>query len=402
MFNPLPAVLIGGPPRAGKSVLLYSITHALRERGIRHHAIRACPDGEGNWFQEGDPETVSRVYMKVKGAWPDSFVERVCQALEHRCLPLLVDMGGCPQGSQSCILRLCTHSVLLLKAEQPENALFWQRLVAESDLQPLAQATSYWTDDAEASTSTIAAQSPLLEGTIKGLVRGMGRTAKGEFFDALVERIATLFTAYSSQEMERVFFEQASGEALNLYESLHAIDTTTTRWRPEMLPCFLESLPARTALSAYGVAPNWVYAALAAHSDPESLSLFDPRGPSRLSFGWVQPVAVHLGDERAPELEVHTHIHPDVTVLSISIPSKYLEYFQPDSLPFPQVPADRGLIIDGPLPFWLLTALVRLYKNVGVPWIAPYYVQANSSIVAYSRVPAYRPGNLFPMPVQPA
>src|SRR5579884_757693 len=53
MTNLLPAVLVGGPPHAGKSVLFYQLTQALRERGIAHFAIRACPDGEGDWFHEG-------------------------------------------------------------------------------------------------------------------------------------------------------------------------------------------------------------------------------------------------------------------------------------------------------------------------------------------------------------
>ncbi len=75
MRNLLPAVLIGGPPHAGKSVLFYGLTQALRERGIRHHAIRACPDGEGNWFQEGDPDTVSRIRMPIRGEWPESLCE---------------------------------------------------------------------------------------------------------------------------------------------------------------------------------------------------------------------------------------------------------------------------------------------------------------------------------------
>ena len=92
MENPLPAVLIGGPPHAGKSVLFYSLTHALRKRGIRHHAMRACPDGEGNWSQESDADTVSRIRVPLRGAWPESFVTRICSDLEHRCLPFLVDV----------------------------------------------------------------------------------------------------------------------------------------------------------------------------------------------------------------------------------------------------------------------------------------------------------------------
>ena len=46
-MNYLPAILIGGPPHSGKSVLLYIPTIALHKRNITHHAIRACPDGAG-------------------------------------------------------------------------------------------------------------------------------------------------------------------------------------------------------------------------------------------------------------------------------------------------------------------------------------------------------------------
>ncbi|MBV9228005.1 MAG: hypothetical protein JOZ18_01740, partial [Chloroflexi bacterium] len=70
MMNLLPAVLVGGPPHAGKSVLFYRLTQALLECGISHHAIRACPDGEGNWFHEGDPDLVSTIRVKLTGEWP--------------------------------------------------------------------------------------------------------------------------------------------------------------------------------------------------------------------------------------------------------------------------------------------------------------------------------------------
>src|SRR6266849_6431229 len=102
MFNPLPAILIGGPPHAGKSVLTYSLTQALRKRNIDHYVIRACPDGEGDWSQEIDQDAV-RV-IRVKGTWMPSFVERVCRDLERRHFPLLVDMGGRPEAWQTCIL----------------------------------------------------------------------------------------------------------------------------------------------------------------------------------------------------------------------------------------------------------------------------------------------------------
>ena len=41
VFNPLPAVVIGGPPHSGKSVLAYSLTRALRAPSISHYLLRA-------------------------------------------------------------------------------------------------------------------------------------------------------------------------------------------------------------------------------------------------------------------------------------------------------------------------------------------------------------------------
>jgi CRISPR-associated protein Csx3 len=390
MVNRLPAVLIGGPPHAGKSVLFYSLTYALRERGIRHHAFRACPDGEGNWTQESDKTTVSQIRMPIKGEWPAAFVERICLDLEHRCFPLLVDMGGRPKESQLCLLRQCTHSLLLLRDDREDYTRLWLRLIAESGLITLAQIESQLEG-----TSTITSQTPILTGTLTGLVRNDITSAKGPLFDALVERIATLFNAASPQELEKAFLVHAPTKlVINLYASLNAIAPSTIRWEPGMLQTLLASVPTDVPLSVYGAGPNWVYAAISAHTYRQPLYQFDPRLP----FGWIQPLHLQLSTGQSPEILVQTRDHQDVTVLSLQIPSKHLNYFQPGPLPFPPVRTDSGLIIDGITPFWLLTALVRLYKEAGVAWIAVYYPQSQKAIIVYTRVEKYNPGDAVPNP----
>ncbi len=386
----LPAVLIGGPPHAGKSVLFYSLTHALRERGIRHHAFRACPDGEGNWSQESDEETVSQIRMPIKGEWPQGFVERICLDLEHRCFPLLVDMGGSPKESQVCLLRQCTHSLLLLRADKEDYTRLWLRLIAESGLSPLAQI-----DSQLGGTSTITSYTPVLTGTLTRLIRNDTTAANGPLFVALVEHITALFNASAPQEIEHAFLERSPTKlVINLYRSLKAIAPSATRWEPGMLPPLLASVPTDVPLSIYGAGPNWVYAALAAHMYRQPLYQFDPRLP----FGWIQPLRLQLSTEQSPEVIVQTSDHQDATVLSLQIPSKHLDYFQAGPLPVPSVRTDGGLIIDGITPFWLLTALVRLYKEAGVAWIAVYYPQSKEAIVVYSRIVRYNPGDAVPKP----
>jgi len=87
-----PAVIIGGPPNSGKSVLTANLTQALRQRDIQHYVLRACPDGEGDWTYLADQELVRTIL--VPRTWTRAFVEHICHDLEHRHLPLLVDVGG--------------------------------------------------------------------------------------------------------------------------------------------------------------------------------------------------------------------------------------------------------------------------------------------------------------------
>jgi CRISPR-associated protein Csx3 len=163
-----------------------------------------------------------------------------------------------------------------------------------------------------------------------------------------------------------------------------------------MLPGYLESLPAQVPFSVYGVGPNWLYAALATHAGQQPFYLFDPKLP----FGWVQPAHVSIGTERSPEIRIERESYEECTVLKIVFPFDRLEYFRPDPLAFPSVVPEKGVIIDGRLPYWLLAALVRLYQGLGVPWIAPFYVRVNQAVIAYSRVERYRPGDLVSRPMR--
>ncbi len=130
MVNPLPAVLIGGPPHAGKSVLTYNLTQALRQREIAHYVLRANPDGEGDWSQEMNQNIVDLV--RVTGKWTPDFVTRMCVDLERRQLPLLVDTGGLPTEKEIALFRLCTHSLLLLRTDKEDDTQRWHKLILRS------------------------------------------------------------------------------------------------------------------------------------------------------------------------------------------------------------------------------------------------------------------------------
>jgi CRISPR-associated protein Csx3 len=386
MFNPLPAILIGGPPHAGKSVLTYSLTQALRRRNIDHYVIRACPDGEGDWSQEIDQDAV-RV-IRIKGSWTPGFVERVCRDLERRHFPLLVDIGGRPETWQTCILSNCTHSLLLLHPHDEQTIQYWRQLVEENGLLPLAQLYSVLDGP-----STITSQGAVLQGTLTGLNRNS--VAHGPLFDLLVERVASLFSSYSSEELSRGHLASAPAEVVDLDAFLHLWAPQTNRWKPEMLPRLLAELPANTPLAVYGRGPNWLYGALVMQVGSEPFYQFDSR------LGWVSPPPLKINNlepNRSSALHISTEAHTEVTVLKIDIVTKYLDYTEAEHLSFPPVPTERGLILSGAMPHWLVTALVRLYVGAGVQWIACHQPQLNGAVVVAPRTSQLTLGDLLPMP----
>jgi CRISPR-associated protein Csx3 len=387
MFNPLPAILVGGPPHAGKSVLTYCLTQALRERNIDRYVIRACPDGEGDWSQEIDQDAVRLI--RVKGTWTPNFVERLCRDLERRHFPLLVDIGGRPEAWQNCTLSNCTHSLLLLHPHDEHSIQFWRQLVEENGLLPLAQLYSVL-DGA----STITSNEAVLQGTLTRLNRNT--VAHGPLFDLLVERVASLFSSYSSEELKKGHLASAPAEVVDLDTFLQMWAPQTRRWTPKMIPALLAELPADTSLAVYGRGPNWVYGALVMQTGTQPFYQFDSR------LGWVAPPLLQINttdEQSSPELRVRLDEHQDATMLEIDIVAKYLDYTVAEYLAFPPVPVDRGLILSGVVPHWLLTALVRLYSGTGVAWIACHQPQLGGAVVVTSRTTNHVPGDLISLPV---
>jgi CRISPR-associated protein Csx3 len=324
--------------------------------------------------------------VRVKGTWSSEFVQRICNDLEHRGLPLLVDVGGKPSAEQADILKTCTHSVLLLKPDEPVFNENWVRLVSSYGLQPIARLYSSLTD-ADQITST----HPTLEGTISGLKRGA--TAKGPVFDEVLERVFKLFSSYSPDELKAHQLEQAQTELVIDVDAIRRIYYAPAEsWQASFLPLLLANIPERTAISVYGPGPQWLYAALAAHAGPTPFYQFDPR------LGWIKPIALKSGPRVFSEISLEADVHPDLTLLKMSLQYSHLVYFQIEPLPFPDVRRESGLILDGKLPTWLITALVRFYQQAGVNWIACHQPQSRGAIVVFSHVATHSPGQFVPLP----
>ncbi|MCB0164145.1 MAG: hypothetical protein KDI79_07975 [Anaerolineae bacterium] len=367
-----PAVMIGGPPHSGKSVLTYSLTKALRERDIAHYALRAYPDGEGDWSNETSQERVRRI--RVKGQGTPEWIAHICRDIDHRHLPLIVDVGGRPTDWQKAIFDHCTHAILLTPDEHAQS--IWQDFAVEHSIQIIAELQSNLIGP-----DVVWTVSPILRGQISGLERG--QTAQGATFQTLLTLIANLF-AYDPSELRAIHVSMIPVDLVlelnKLKQTLDPKPTRSTYWSPAELPQLLDYLPQNTPFALYDRGPNWLYAALALHAYPAKLWQFDVR------LGWVTPPPLRLAPiiDSSP-LKITVCPSDSHTRLELEIRASYLEYSEAMNLHVPPLPSDHGIVLSGKLPLWLWTALVKMYHQH--PWLAIYQPQfEHRAVVIASQV----------------
>jgi CRISPR-associated protein Csx3 len=366
-FNPLPAVVIGGPPHSGKSVLAYSLTQALRESEVEHYVLRAYPpDYEGDWFLACDQAQVR--HLRIKGAQSEAWLPLVQRDIARRHLPLLVDLGGLPTAEQEALLDACTHGILLTPDAATHDQ--WRRRFERHGLVLLADIHSVL----EGGTR-LESQEPLLTGTQAGLERG--REAQGPTFDALVERLCELFTR-AAYGLRRRHLETAPVElVVDVQQLAHTLGVDAGVWPTAALPVVLDYLPGGQPLGLYGRGPNWLYAAASVHALPAPFYLFDVR------LGWVKCPELSVGDlpSGAP-LQVQVAYCAQVTRLTFYARDAYLDMADAATLRTPLISLDEGVILDGKLPLWLWCALARTYPAV---WVALFQPQTHGAVVIAGR-----------------
>ena len=108
-------IAVGGPPHSGKSVFLNVLHQRLHERmGDRVFLEPVCPDGEGKWAAEAEPDVVRRIRKKYE--FSPEFLTQKIQAIENlgRNKPLvLLDLGGKRSVENAQILARSTGLIIL-------------------------------------------------------------------------------------------------------------------------------------------------------------------------------------------------------------------------------------------------------------------------------------------------
>lgn len=144
-----PAILIGGPPKSGKSVFSHALQRHLvqRQPNLKTHIYRANWDGEGNHtYETKDTQLVEQLrrennfklhHQDQSGAKIQKFFQARSEeaARIRRVIDLtLIDVGGIPAPVKQPVVEQCTHYIVI--SSDPEKIQEWQTLCNPS-LKPL-------------------------------------------------------------------------------------------------------------------------------------------------------------------------------------------------------------------------------------------------------------------------
>jgi CRISPR-associated protein Csx3 len=138
-----------GPPNSGKSVLLRAVHEQLRRLAPGEFQrdtflLRACPDGEGNWFGEIAPDLAAT--LRYKNQWDEAFVTAMSaqiRTLTESKRLLLVDLGGRIDRRTQSILTCCTSAVIV--SRDPAAVPEWRGALLASGIDVLALVESVQT-----------------------------------------------------------------------------------------------------------------------------------------------------------------------------------------------------------------------------------------------------------------
>jgi CRISPR-associated protein Csx3 len=165
-------IVLGGPPKSGKSCLRERLKIALRyQAGLYAYVLTANPDGEGSWFQEtahADPELARRLKAAHKSRWTDEHVRIYSEWVRDCTHPLtLIDVGGRPDDRNELICAAATHAILVAPMETEFEP--WRLFSAKLGLPILAEVLS----DYEAAADRVIGVGP--DGVLRGVVHHLER-----------------------------------------------------------------------------------------------------------------------------------------------------------------------------------------------------------------------------------
>ncbi|MBD2436235.1 CRISPR-associated ring nuclease Crn3/Csx3 [Nostoc sp. FACHB-110] len=140
---PCAAIVFGGPPDSGKSLLAYTLKQTLVNHGWNNKVYlhRVAWDGEGDWFAKtmASNQELANELSKIAGRWkqPENLAEyfsqqaQVIQEIRKYTDLILIDIGGQPKESDKMLLHSATHYIII--SNSLEGVAQWHEFFQKPD-----------------------------------------------------------------------------------------------------------------------------------------------------------------------------------------------------------------------------------------------------------------------------
>lgn len=137
------AILIGGPPDSGKSLLSNALRQAVAKRhpSSRIFLHRANWDGQGNWsYESPDSDLTDQLVLgfDAKLHWHPEAAKLVPRYFQNQAAAVqnlrkvrdlvFVDVGGVPQPEKQSVVEACSHYLII--SRDPKAVADWHQLCA--------------------------------------------------------------------------------------------------------------------------------------------------------------------------------------------------------------------------------------------------------------------------------
>lgn len=328
------------------------LTHQLKNSQIAHYALRATPDGEGNWSYDAPFSLAQQLRHKRK--WDARFENAVETTIMQRPLPFLVDVGGKPTERQQELFGHCSHYIILGKNEEEWHK--WRTICKQQQLQPLAEIRSVLEGE-----DAILCQQPYLQLQLSQLDRERNfKQPLSIAWQRLIEQVATII-GYTEHKMWNYHRSSLPFDALalNLEHKVADYDSNSRWWNTQMLPRLLQEVCQESPLAIYGRAPTWVASALALHT-LKPIRYFDAQ------YGWLTPPTLQDTTDNGAWRVIKTP-QKHLTELAFTLCPTHLAPQPTLTGPLPAPLPGTTIILSGKLPIWLYIALARHYRQYGNP-----------------------------------
>jgi len=352
-------IVVGGPPRSGKSVFLGGLMECLPKEMA--YLYRACPDGEGSWTYR-TPDTAA---LRRKGTFTKETVDWYVRCLQEiRLAPVvLVDIGGriTPENTRIIKEGGITHAIVL--AATDEAAEEWRAYFSDLKLQIIATVKSEYT-----------ALADVVDGDIlvcHHLERGEDVSSRPAIQE-VATRILSLGDAVLPEPKEvsgvirTLDLAKEIGKEPQKVVLTNGREVTQITWSGEDLPALSRLLHNRSAelppsIDVDGHAPAWLVTAITHEVHPRAVRLNSPDG--FVAVGVQRP----SGDGAGENLEFSLTAGENgwITLLcQQKDPSIPLDPEDLSGVIPPEIPMGSKVILSGRMPNWLATSLAMAYHGI--------------------------------------